>query len=424
MPKLLFLVLDGAADRPEPGSETPLEVASKPGIDSIARRSRCGLMYVLGRGRAPESDAAVMALLGHDPDEYYPGRGAVEALGAGVELGEGDVAFRANFATVDPRTLRIVDRRAGRDVSPEEASDLAAALDGLELDGVRVRVRPTLGHRAVVVFSPRSGRLSPSVGNTDPAYVRSGRISVAVPKPGDSIVPCEPLSRDPAAEATAAAANEFTRRAVEILDSHPVNRIRRDRGSLPANAILLRDAGGAPRTLSPIWGSRGLRFGAVAEMPVEVGVARLLGMEVAQVPPPTGDLRADAPSRLEATLRLLNSVDGVYVHLKGPDEPGHDGNFSKKVAAIEAIDSAFVSPLLGELDPSEVGLVVTSDHATPWRLRSHSDDPVPVALTAPGSGGDGVDSFDEVCCGRGSLGVIDHARRLLPEALDEIFGPA
>ncbi|MEM4670667.1 MAG: alkaline phosphatase family protein, partial [Thermofilum sp.] len=302
--KLVYLVLDGVADRPEDGP-TSLEVAKKPALDAIARRARCGLMYAIERGVAPESDAAVMSILGYNPHEEYTGRGPLEAVGAGLSLREGyEVAFRANFATVDPDTRRIVDRRCGRNLSSEEARELARALDNLQLNvyDAYARVIATVGHRAVVVIGSRSFPLSDAVDNTDPAYEKRGYVSEARSSFEPFIARARPLDKSPEALRTAELVDMFTELSISILKNHPVNLRRAAEGKLPANAILLRDAGGRLPRLQSISAKFGLRFGAVAEMPVEVGISKVLGMEIASVPPPTEDKAADYAVRLEATL--------------------------------------------------------------------------------------------------------------------------
>ncbi len=182
MKRLLYLVLDGMADRLD-DPVTTLEKAVKPGLDEIARRGVCGAMYTVEKGVAPESDEAVISIIGYNPHEVYTGRGPIEAIGAGMSLKEGyEIAFRANFATVDPETRRLIDRRVGRNLLTEEARELAKALDGMELgiyDGY-ARVKATVGHRAVVIIGSRTHRLSPYVSNSDPAYARKGLLSVAV----------------------------------------------------------------------------------------------------------------------------------------------------------------------------------------------------------------------------------------------------
>lgn len=417
--KLVYLVLDGVADKPEDGA-TSLEAAHHPALDQLARRAKAGLMYTIGRGIAPESDSAVISILSYNPHEEYTGRGPLEAVGAGLSLREGyEVAFRANFSTIDPKTRRILDRRCGRNLTSEEAHELAKALDGVNLgvhDGY-ARVVATVGHRAVVIIGSRTKMLSDAVDNTDPAYAKHGYVSVAKPSFEPFIPKARPLEDSEEAKRTAELVDRFTEISISVLQNHPINLKRAKEGKPPANAILLRDSGGRLPRLQPINEKFGLRFGAVAEMPVEIGISRVLKMDVEAVPPPTSDKKADYKVRLEATLRLLQRNDVVYVHLKGPDEPGHDGDFKAKVDSIEAIDEYYVKPLLESIERSDVAVIVTADHATPYTRKSHTDDPVPIIFYRPGLEPDGLSRFTEKECSRGTLGIFEHGWLMLPKIL-------
>nr|WP_157861064.1 alkaline phosphatase family protein [Desulfurococcus amylolyticus] len=420
--KLLYLVLDGMSDRLSDPTTT-LENSVKPGLDWIARNSKCGLMYTVGKGIAPESDEAVISILGYDPHEVYTGRGPLEALGAGLSINEEhEVAFRANFATIDPSTYTIIDRRVGRSLTTSEARELAKAVDGLELgiyDGY-ARVVATIGHRAVVVIGSRSHRLSPMVDNNDPAYRRHGMVSVAVPSPSKQVPEIKPLEDTPEARVTAELANVFFKKAVEILSKHPVNIERISKGLLPGNAILMRDAGSrVPRAVKLPEKYR-CRFAVLAEMPVEIGIGRAFGAETIIMEPPTGDPARDYRVRLKAALDALRENDIVYVHLKGPDEPGHDGDLELKKRRIEEIDKYFIQPLINEIR-DRYALIVTADHATPPSVKSHTDDPVPVAFYMPGIKPDNVEKFTERECSKGSLGLIQHGWMLLPGVITEFL---
>ncbi len=423
MVKLIYLVLDGVADRLV-DEKTSLELAVKPGLDSLAKRGVCGVMYTVGKGYAPESDVAVLSILGYEPEKYYTGRGPLEALGAGIKIREGyEIAFRANFATIDPETNKIIDRRVGRSLSTDEAKELAKAVDGLELglyEGY-ARVKATIGHRAVVVIGSRKYTLSDNVDNTDPAYARKGKISVAVKDYKPYLKEAKPLDNTEEARRTAELVNVFTRKAIEILDNHPVNKKRAEKGLLKANLILLRDAGGRIPRLPSLKQLFGLEFASITEMPVEKGIAIAAGMKPLEVPPPTPDKRRDYEIRLEATLKALEQYDAVYVHLKGPDEPGHDGSIEKKVKAIEDIDKYYVQPLLEKIDLNQVAVLVTADHATPPTVKAHTDDPVPVVLAYGKLQPDPVEKLSEKeCYNKGSLGIIEHGYQLLPLVLRKI----
>ena len=267
-----------------------------------------------------------------------------------------------------------------------------------------------------MVIGSRRFKLSPAVENSDPAYVRKGTISVAASRAEPFIRRVKPLEESEEAKRTAELVNVFTERAIEVLSKHPVNREREARGLLPANAILLRDAGGELPRVEPLPRKYRVSFALIAEMPVELGIGRAFGADTYQVPPPGGYPSVDYGIRLRKTLELLEKYDVVYVHLKGPDEPGHDGDVDRKRRSIEDIDKFFVQPLLERL-PNDTAVLVTSDHATPPSKRTHTDDPVPIALWYPGVKPDDVSKFTEKECMRGSLGVLEHGWLLLPRVL-------
>src|SRR2546425_764145 len=227
MVPIIMVVLDGASDRPSDG-KTALESAATPNLDALVRRGALGSMYTVGKGIAPESDAGVFSLLGYDPLQIHLSRGVVESIGAGVEFHDGDLALRAGFATVD--SDKLVDRRAGRNLSTEQARELATAINHeVRLkNGTRFNFQATVGHRAVVVFRANSDKFSSEISNFDPAYVRTGQISIAQPgSPQYDIPKCEPLDDSAEAVRSAALVNEFGFKARHALDSHPVNLQRR-----------------------------------------------------------------------------------------------------------------------------------------------------------------------------------------------------
>jgi 2,3-bisphosphoglycerate-independent phosphoglycerate mutase len=411
LPPTIMVVVDGASDRP--GSErTPLEAARTPSLDALAQKGSLGTLYTVGRGIAPESDAGVFSLLGYDPLETHLSRGIVEALGAGVLFRDGDLALRAGFATVEDGML--VDRRAGRNLSTGEAVELGGSLSkAVRLkDGTGFTFKPTVGHRAVMVFRSSQRRLSSDISNFDPAYVRKGVISIAVPGNGPYEIPkCVALDGSEEAVRTAALVNEFGFKAFQALDHHPVNERRREHGWFPANFVLMRDAGTetpqVPR-FEEKWGLEGLM---IADLPAELGIGRLLGMSIEELPP--GPRVEDYRKRAELVLKKVGGVDFVYVHLKGPDEPGHDGLFEEKVRRIEDIDRGFFSVLVEGRVWEKCVLCVTCDHSTPWREKGHSDDPVPVLFAGPSFDRVGSQRFTETEAGKGSLGLFGKGSMLL-----------
>lgn len=403
--------MDGVGDRavPELGNKTPLDAAQSPNLDRLAASSVMGTVYTVKKGIAPESDAGVFSLLSYDPSRLDLSRGVVEALGSGIEFNEGDLALRCNFATVQEG--RLVDRRAGRNVSTDEAKELAQALntDSQLRTLCSFEFRSTIGHRSVLVL--RDGKYSDAVSNLDPAYARRGKITIAKPnvKLPTPIPECKALRRTRIAEGTAMLLNKFSQRVLEVLRDHPVNERRIDRGDPPANFLLMRDAGTKIPKVKPLYEKFGVRSVALADMPVELGIAKVIGMDTAVFPP---DRSLEGyRDRARKAFELAKGYDFVYVHLKGPDEPGHDGDFAGKKKSIEDIDAGFFSELTG----SEFGLIcVTADHSTPCVVKGHSDDPVPLLVVGHGINSDGSLRYNEQYAANGSLGSLKHGYEILP----------
>jgi len=369
--KIVLLVLDGLGDLPHPehGGATPLAAARTPALDRIAPAAALGRILPVGNGITPGSGPGHLALFGYDPLETRVGRGVLEALGAGVRLRRGDVAARANFCTVDHDGV-VTDRRAGR-ITSEVCAKLVERLKrGIgKPGGVEVVLEPGRGHRFVVVF--RGAGLAGEVSDADPH--REG-----LPIPAASA-----LSRRPAAVKTARVVNAFVKRARQLLkDEHP------------ANAVLVRGLSSRPHL--PDYAERyRLRAACLAAYPMYRGVAELAGMTVL----PAGETPADAFAALRAHRA---DFDFFFVHVKGTDMAGEDGNFAAKVEAIESVDRAL--PALLEARPDV--LCVTGDHSTPVLARAHSWHPVPVLVHARLCGADGAPRFHEQSARAGSLGTF------------------
>ena len=410
-----MIVLDGLGDRANPslGGKSALEAAETPNLDRLAGLGALGLALPVGPSIAPESDAGVLGLLGYDPRRDSPGRGVLEAEGLGIALRPGELAFRCNFATLD-QTGNIRDSRVGRSLTTQEAARLAGTLTQARLlkdQGIRVRVLATVGHRGVVLLTPGPRRpLSAEVSNSDPFYAKQGGLGRALrPRnPRPKII--RPLDRSRLARETARVTNLLLSRMGPVLADHPVNLQRREGNQLEANALLLRDAGLVGRRLLPFQRKWGLSGAALTEMPVERGLARLIGLRDVFVGPLTvGKREAGLRARAAKTLSLLRSYPFVYVHLKGPDEPGHDGDAPRKKEVIEGLDRYYFGPLLSGLDLDRVRLLITADHATPCVLKGHSADPVPLLYSggpaAPGKG-PGFRKFSERAARGGALGLL------------------
>ncbi|MGH2709710.1 MAG: 2,3-bisphosphoglycerate-independent phosphoglycerate mutase [Actinomycetota bacterium] len=405
-PKLLYVCLDGLGDEPNPelGDLTPLEAASTPFLDDLAKRGSSGLVTTVGKDIAPESDIAVFAILGYDPTEEHPGRGVLEAIGTGMDFRDGDLAHRVNFSTADGE--QILDRRVARDLTSEEATELANEVNReLKLPAATFELRASVEHRGALVIKSGEGRLSSAVSNTDPAYAKVGTLGVALETFEDKVAWSEPLEETEEARRAAELTNEFVRVSAGILDASEVNARRRSEGRLPANLILTRDAGDHVPTLQPIKDRFGPEWGCFVEMPVERGIAMLLGMgEVAAPSTPDPAQRYSEWAALAA--EALGGCDALYVHIKGPDIPAHDGRALDKRDICEVIDGSFFAEIAARTDPSQLIVAVTADHATSCVRKAHTADPVPIAVSGAGVRSDGVASFGERAASDGSIGHI------------------
>src|SRR5437667_6290972 len=292
MNQLLYVCLDGLGDDPVPslGNRTPLEAARTPVLDGLARKGAQGIVYTVGKDIAPESDIAVFAILGYDPRLEHPGRGVLEALGAGMPFRNGELAYRVNFATQEDG--EILDRRVGRDLPSDDATALAEEVNKqVRLPNATVELRATVEHRGALVLRSTEGPLSASVTNTDPAYSKQGSLGVALERFENRVATAEPLDGSDEARRAADLTNSFVEQAARILEASPVNARRRAEGRLPANLILTRDGGDHVPRLAPIKDRFGPEWGCFVEMPVERGIALALGMSPVEAP--TGGARRD-----------------------------------------------------------------------------------------------------------------------------------
>ncbi|MDD5171673.1 MAG: 2,3-bisphosphoglycerate-independent phosphoglycerate mutase [Candidatus ainarchaeum sp.] len=375
MKKAILLVIDGLGDLPTP--KTPLQAAKKPNLDRLAKEGITGMLAPVGRFIVPGSDTSHLQLLGYDPEIYYCGRGPLEALGVGIKLQEGDVAFRANFAAIQGD--KITDRRAGR-IDTATAAKLAKYVPK-QVDGVQIIFKTSVEHRGALVL--RGPGLSCCVSDTDPH---------ALGEMGE----CHPLDDSPEARKTADIINRFTTFAMDALSKAPENKKR----PKPANVILLRGAGHYKKL--PSFHERfGFNAVCVAGGALYRGVASYLGMDVAMVLGATGDKNTDLAAKAKAAVKALGQYDFVFMHVKGCDSAGHDGDFAGKKKMIERLDKEAI-PLLAK---SGACLVITGDHSTPVSLKAHSGHEVPIIVYG-GERKDDVKKFDELSCAKGGLGHI------------------
>jgi 2,3-bisphosphoglycerate-independent phosphoglycerate mutase len=419
--KLIYVVIDGMGDLPIKalGNKTPLEAAETPNMDALAKMGKTGLMYSVKKGVAPESDVAVISLLGYDPFKYSTGRGVIEAAGAGLKMKDGDLALRCNFATLG-HGKTIIDRRVARSLTTEEATELSKAANEkvkLESYPATFEFRNTLGHRAVLLIKSKGKPLSSNITNSDPAYTIVNGIGVAQAKVEMVLKTCEPTDNTEEAKISAALVNEFIDKTHKLWENHPVNVKRAAEGKLKANVVLTRDAGHLLPKFFNINERYNVDFAALSDMHAERGIAQLAGMDSMLLPPTSGNLQKDCEVKVKALLDVLPEHDCFYIHLKGPDEPGHDGNCILKTQIISAIDKYFFGPLLKQISLEDNLICITTDHATPCSLKVHSDTPVPVLISGDKVDGGKACKFSEKECAKGSLGILERGCELLPKLM-------
>jgi 2,3-bisphosphoglycerate-independent phosphoglycerate mutase len=384
--KGIIIIGDGLGDRPvaEFGNRTPLEAATTPNLDRVATEGECGLMDPISPGIRAGSDTAHLSILGYDPRRTYTGRGPFEALGIGMEVRHGDVCFRCNFSTVDENMV-IIDRRAGR--ISEGTAELAAAINGMVVDGVTCYFKESVEHRAALVL--RGEGLGSQVTDADPHEA------------GEKVPPAD--GPDDASRRTARVVNAFVAKSYEILRQHPVNVKRVAEGKPPANIALPRGAGIAPE-LEPFEHRYGLTGAMVVEVGLVKGLGRYLQMDVIDVAAATGGYDTDEIALGRAAVEALGRHRFALCNLKAPDLAGHDADFQKKVATEEKLDR-LVGEVLRCVD-EHTFLVVTGDHCTPIGIADHSGDAVPIMFWGPGVRTDAAKRFDERSVTAGGLGRI------------------
>jgi 2,3-bisphosphoglycerate-independent phosphoglycerate mutase len=376
--KIIFLVLDGLGDIPNPNHAlmTPLEAAKKPNMDRLAvEKGVLGRTIPVDIGVTPGSGPGHLSLFGYDPREYEIGRGILEVLGLNMDIGAGDVTARGNFCTVKEGI--VTDRRAGR-IETALGEKLCARLSQAipEVDGIRVTVKPGVSHRFGIVFSGKG--LSDQLEDADPH------------KDGKPVIYVAPKS--PAAERTAVAITTFMKKVAEILKDEP-----------KANSVLLR--GFSIRPAIPSFSDRyHMEALALTTYPMYRGIAKVLGMKVEKEP-------RDYDEMITILREHYEKYQFFFMHVKETDVAGEDGDFPAKVKAIEMIDK--IIPAIYDLKPKV--LVITGDHSTPCAMKGHSWHPVPLLIVGDTGETDGIPFFEKNCV-RGSLGTI-YARELMTLAM-------
>lgn len=378
--KYVVVLCDGMADYPVPalGGKTPMMVAKKPHIDTLAAKAEVGLVRTVAPGLKPGSDVANMSVLGFDPHRFYTGRSPLEAASIGIDMKDSDVSLRTNLVTLsdkgEPFADKVIEDYCADDISTEEARQLIEAVQAA-FGGGEYDFYTGVSYRHCLIWHGGTTEL----GNMTPPHDITGKVI------GPHLSTAE----------TARPLLEMMKKSFDLLKDHPVNKARVAAGRRPANCIWLWGEGKRP-ALQPFEALYGIKGGMVSAVDLLKGIANCAGMEVAEVPGATGYIDTDFEGKAKAALDLLTRNDLVYVHFEAPDECGHRNEPENKVKAIEMIDSR-VLPILEEgLEQYEdYKILLLPDHPTPIVTRTHASDPVPYLLYQKSAPKTGVDSINE-----------------------------
>ena len=367
-----------------------------------------GQVITVGKGIAPESDIAVFNMLGYKfKHDDYAGRGVVEAIGIGIDFKDGDLALRGNFATLDDNGV-IIDRRAGRKIEKQDAEAVSNEIEEkikFSDENATAIITPTIGHRLVIRIRSNC-TLSSNISNTDPAYVRVAGMGIAKAVTDFlKIEKCLPLDEESHTKLASKLVNELTEQSLDIMKKSEVNERRKENDKKLLNGILLRDAGNIYPKVTPINDLHSMKFSCIVDMPVEIGISEILKMKTYDA----GGL-TDYEEKAKVAAKAMDEQNAVYVHLKGPDEFGHDGDAQGKMENIEEIDKRFFGTLLDNIDSSKVAVIVSADHSTPCINKGHSADPVPLLISGDMVTNDDTQRFTETEAKKGRIGLIDGAQ--------------
>lgn len=361
--KYIIVLGDGMADEPIPvlGNKTPLQVAEKPGMDTLAKKGEVGLTCMVPEGMAPGSDTANLSVMGYDPKIYYTGRSPLEALSIGVDMADTDVSCRCNVVTLSEEEeyyedKTIIDHSSG-EISTEDAAVLIESLkEGLKKEGYEFYVGTSYRH----LLLWKDGKV---VELTPPHDILTRRIGDYLPK--DEVL------------------RDMMKKSYDILVNHPINVKRKEMGLNPANSAWFWGAGTRP-ALQSFEKKTGKRGAMISAVDLLKGIAVGSGMDNIEVEGANGGLHTNYSGKMQAAVKALleDDYDFVYIHVEAPDEMGHQGLIREKIQAIENIDKYIVQPLIEKMSESgeDYRILVLPDHPTPICVRTHTGGAIPYLL--------------------------------------------
>ncbi|MBF0330008.1 MAG: cofactor-independent phosphoglycerate mutase [Nitrospirae bacterium] len=402
--KFVVLLGDGMADVPieELGGLTPLQKASTPNMDKLAQEGIIGMARTVPKGFPPGSDVANLSILGYNPADCYTGRAPLEAASIGVELEEGDIAYRCNLVTLknDDSKVSMDDYSSGHITTPE-ATELILALK-TELESENIKFYPGVSYRHLMVW-------------------KGGADDVECTPPHDIIG--QGVDKHLPSGNKAAFLIDLMRRSEKILANHPVNKERIKNSKKPATSIWLWGQGRKPQ-LSTYKEKYGLKGALISAVDLTKGLGIYAGFEIPEVPGVTGWLDTNYSGKADYALNTLKKNDFVYIHVESPDEAGHSGDYKNKLQAIEDFDRLVVGPVMKGLEErfGEYRILLMPDHATPIKIRTHTAEPVPFVVydSRKKQNNEGV-SYSEAIAERKDIMVVEAGYRLMDYLIKEVL---
>lgn len=389
--KYIIFIIDGAADYPieELERKTPLMVANKPNIDSLAQKGKCGLFRTIPENFSTGSAVANLSILGYNPLVHFHGRGVLEAKALGIELEENDLAFRCNTLCVENE--RIKNHSAGH-ISNEEGAELIKAVDE-KLGNDRIKFYPGVSYRHLLVLKD--------------GY--SEKIECIPPHdhPGEKVNELLPKATSAKGEKTAALLTRLMLDSRPVLEDHPVNIERVQEGKDPANMVWPWSHGRKPdmKTFQELYGLKGA---AISAVDLIKGIGLYVGFDVVDVEGATGLYDTNYEGKADACMKALENHDLAYVHVEAADEAGHEGDIPLKIKCIEDFDRRLLGRTLEKLnDKKNIKIAILPDHPTPAEVKTHVSDPVPFLIYTPNLKGDYVTEFNELSVKKGEHGLVE-----------------
>lgn len=377
--KYIVIVPDGMADNPieELGNKTPLEASHRTNMDYLAKHGMTGLIKTIPDSFKPGSEIGNLSLLGYKPEDHFTGRAPLEAANLGITLADDEIAFRCNLVTIVNN--KMADYSAGHIPTPE-AQELISTVNA-QIDEPDITFYPGQSYRHLLVMKVRNIEDFIKIKCIPPHDIINQDIKKYLPT-----------------GMAATALLKYMEKASRILCEHPINRVRVDLKENPASHIWLWGQGTRPHL--PSFNEKfNIEGSIVSAVDLVNGIGRLAGLEVLQVPGITGYYDTNYSGKAQYAIDSLKTKDFVFIHIEGPDEAGHNGDYKAKIHCIEHIDRLIVGPILNHFErTNNVRIVVLPDHPTPVKLRTHTREPVGFVMFGTGITPDGSETYTEASC--------------------------